>query len=107
MPKKSVPDERFEGGLELESRPKIETPKMYRVLMHNDHYTTMEFVVAVLMRIFRKNEPEASRIMYQVHTEGLGVCGLYPAEVAETKVSLVHQAARNAGFPLRCSMEED
>lgn len=85
----------------------VREPRMFKVLLHNDDYTTMEFVVAVLMRIFRKNESEASRIMFQVHNEGLGVCGLYPAEVAETKVSLVHQAARNAGFPLRCSMEED
>ena len=85
----------------------VREPRQYRVLLHNDDYTTMDFVVAVLMRIFRKSELEASRIMMLVHTEGVGLCGVYPAEVAETKVSLVHQAARNAGFPLRCSMEEE
>ncbi len=103
----SEPRRGRESSPEAFADDEVREPRLYRVLLHNDDYTTMEFVVGVLMHIFKKNEAEAARIMLMVHTEGLGVCGLYPAEVAETKVSLVHQAARNAGFPLRCSMEEE
>lgn len=85
----------------------VREPKRYRVLLHNDDYTTMDFVVEVLVRIFRKNEGEASAIMLAVHHEGVGVCGVYTAEVAETKVDMVHRLARAAGFPLRCSMEQE
>ncbi len=80
-------------------------PRKYKVLLHNDDYTTMDFVVEVLVRVFRKSETEATIIMLQVHNEGYGVCGLYTAEVAETKVDMVHRLAKSAGFPLRCTME--
>ena len=84
----------------------LSEPPMYKVLLHNDHYTTMEFVVEILERVFRKPRGEATRIMLSVHNEGVGVCGIYTAEVAETKIDIVHTLARKEGFPLRCSTEE-
>ena len=84
----------------------VREPRRFKVLLHNDDYTTMEFVVEVLMAIFRKTLPQAQEIMLAVHHSGLGVCGEYTEEVAETKVAQVHTRARAAGFPLRCSMEE-
>ncbi len=85
----------------------IKEPRKYRVLLHNDDYTTMDFVVKILRSVFHKNENEAMRIMLAVHQQGIGVCGVYPAEVAETKVATVHTLARREGFPLKSSMEED
>lgn len=84
----------------------VSEPGRFRVLLHNDDYTTMDFVVHVLKSIFKKSEPEAMRIMLAVHKEGVGVCGVYTAEVAETKVDTVHTMAKAAGFPLRASLEE-
>lgn len=83
----------------------VQEPRKYRVLLHNDDYTTMDFVVEVLIRVFRKSETEATIIMLQIHNEGFGICGTYTAEVAETKVDMVHRLAKSAGFPLRCTME--
>lgn len=80
---------------------------MYRVLLHNDDYTTMEFVVEILVHIFHKSIEDATRIMLNVHEKGIGVCGVYTYEVAETKVDTVHSIARDHGFPLKCSMEKD
>ncbi len=85
----------------------VREPRRYRVLLHNDDYTTMEFVVEVLTIIFQKTLEQATAIMLAVHEKGLGVCGVYTEEIAETKVAQVHDRARKAGFPLRCSMEED
>ena len=79
----------------------------HKVLLHNDDYTTMEFVIETLMTIFRKTPDEATAIMLAVHERGLGSCGVYTEEVAETKVAQVHGRARKAGYPLRCSMEEE
>lgn len=96
-----------------ETRPDFQTdvavrePRRYRVLLHNDDYTTMEFVVEVLVTIFHKNLEEATAIMLTVHERGMAVCGVYTAEIAETRISRVHDKARKAGFPLRCSMEEE
>lgn len=81
-------------------------PPMFRVLLHNDDYTTMEFVVEILRKVFHKTMDEATQIMFHVHKKGLGVCGTYTQEVAETKVELVHHLARKNGFPLKCTMEE-
>ena len=92
----------FETILEDE----VAEPPMFKVLIHNDNYTTMEFVVQVLVEIFKKSKAEANRIMLSVHHKGMGVCGVYPAEIAETKVAIVHSLAQSAGYPLRCSMEE-
>ena len=95
-------------GSEVLERQETQTclPRLYKVLLHNDDYTTMEFVIEVLESIFAKSPAEAFRIMMLVHEKGLGVCGVYPFEIAETKVSLVHERARRRGFPLRASMEE-
>ena len=99
--------EREAGGEVLEKpQPKTRKPRLFHVVLHNDDYTTMEFVVKILESVFHKPEPEAFRIMMHVHTRGHGICGSYPYEVAETKVSLVHDRAQAAGFPLRASMEE-
>ncbi len=86
---------------------RLESPRRYRVLLHNDHYTTMEFVILVLREVFRKNSAEAERIMLNVHENGLGVAGVYIKAVAEAKVLAVHQRARKAGYPLRCSAEPE
>jgi len=99
--------ERKGGEQVLEkTKPKIQRPQLFRVILHNDDYTTMEFVVEVLEDLFHKSPAEAFRIMMSVHRSGHGVCGAYPYEIAETKVSLVHERARENGFPLRASMEE-
>ncbi len=78
---------------------------MYKVLLLNDHYTTMEFVVMVLEHVFHKNSDEAMAIMLAVHQAGKGVAGLYPKEVADTKVAIVQHLARKEGFPLQCVVE--
>ena len=82
------------------------SPPDFKVLMHNDDYTTMEFVVEALIAVFHKSPTEANRIMLHIHFKGSGVCGAYPYEVAETKVSKVSDIARKEGFPLRCSLEQ-
>jgi ATP-dependent Clp protease adaptor protein ClpS len=87
------------------SEDRIKEPEMYKVLLHNDDYTTMDFVVEVLMAVFKKDFQEATRIMMDVHRRGVGLCGVYPYEIAETKVETVHTIARENGFPLKCSME--
>jgi ATP-dependent Clp protease adaptor protein ClpS len=85
----------------------VKEPPLYKVLLLNDDYTTMEFVVEVLMYVFNKSSQEATRIMLNVHRRGVGVCGLYPYEVAETKVDTVDALAREKGFPLKCTMERE
>jgi ATP-dependent Clp protease adaptor protein ClpS len=96
------------GGNVLEEK-KSETRKapLYRVILHNDDYTTMEFVVEILESIFHRSPAEAHRIMMLVHTGGAGTCGAYPFEVAETKVAQVHDRAKESGYPLRASLEEE
>lgn len=90
-----------------ETREDVKEPPMYRVLLLNDNYTTMEFVVEVLISVFKKPVEEATRIMLNVHRSGVGVCGIYTFEVAETKVDTVHLLAREHGFPLKCTMEKE
>ena len=85
---------------------KLRKPKMYKVLLHNDDYTTMEFVVFVLQSVFHRSEGEAVQIMLHVHRNGVGVAGVYTYDVAETHIAQVHALARQQEFPLRCSMEE-
>ncbi|MCU0563458.1 MAG: ATP-dependent Clp protease adapter ClpS [Desulfobacterales bacterium] len=96
-------------GDEVGTEPgvRLDEPPLYRVLLLNDDYTTMDFVVEVLQHVFHKSEPEASRIMLNVHQQGVGVCGLYPLEIAETKIDLVDSLARERGFPLKCTMERE
>ncbi|MBN1480562.1 ATP-dependent Clp protease adapter ClpS [candidate division KSB1 bacterium] len=84
----------------------IDEPRLFKVLLHNDNYTTMEFVVEVLETVFHKSPVEATQIMMNVHRKGLGVCGIYPYDVAESKVVQVHVLAKQKQFPLKCSMEE-
>lgn len=93
--------------IQSETRDNIEEPPMYRVLLHNDDYTTMQFVVELLVVVFNKPMEEAVQIMLHVHNSGIGVCGIYPCEVAETKVEMVHEIARERGFPLKCTMEKE
>jgi ATP-dependent Clp protease adaptor protein ClpS len=82
-------------------------PPIYKVLLHNDDYTTMEFVVEVLMHVFNKPVAEATRIMLNVHKQGVGLCGYYSYEIAETKVEAVRVLAVENGFPLKCTMEKE
>jgi len=92
---------------EINSSTELGKPRQFRVLLHNDNYTTMDFVIEILESVFNKNAPEATTIMLNVHKQGIGVCGVFTAEVAETKVAIVHHLARQRSFPLRCSMEEE
>ena len=85
----------------------LQEPPRYRVLLHNDDYTTMDFVVMVLQTVFHKNTEEATRIMLNVHHQGIGIAGIYTREIAETKVAIVHQMAKQHQFPLRCSLEKE
>lgn len=104
----SGPPDMPDGGrdTELLIEDEVREPRMFRVLLHNDDYTTMEFVVSILVEVFRRTPDEATRIMLAVHEKGVGECGVYTAEVAETKVALVHARARREGYPLRCTLEE-
>lgn len=99
-----------EGGTSTVTRTrtekKVAKPPLYKVLLHNDDYTTMEFVVYVLMSVFHHGETEATQIMMHVHRKGVGVAGVYTKEIAETRISRVHELAKEHEFPLRCSMEE-
>jgi len=97
-----------QGGTETAEKPKAKTkrPELFHVVLLNDDYTTMEFVVHVLESVFDKGPAEAYRIMMEVHTTGRGVCGAYTYEVAETKVATVQDLARSEGFPLRAGIEE-
>ena len=85
----------------------LQEPPLYRVLLHNDDYTTMDFVVMILQTVFHKNTEEATRIMLNVHHQGIGIAGIYTREIAETKVEIVHQMAKHHQFPLRCSLEKE
>ncbi len=91
---------------EIESALEIEEPTKYKVLLHNDDYTTIDFVVDILMGVFHKNITEAEAIMMEVHKKGKSVCGIYTYEIAETKVYQVKTLAKSSGFPLLATMEE-
>lgn len=98
-----------EGGTKTRTQPKsqTQTPQQWRVMLLNDDYTPMDFVVDVLMQYFRKSEEEAVHIMLNVHHAGVGLCGVYAHEIAETKVNQVDHAAKSAGHPLQCIMEPE
>ena len=98
-------DDDAQTGIAVKTRTRTKKPAMYKVLMLNDDYTPMEFVVHVLENFFNLNRPTATRIMLEVHTQGKGVCGIFTHEIAETKVSHVNAYARNHEHPLLCTTE--
>jgi ATP-dependent Clp protease adaptor protein ClpS len=93
--------------LDLELEIDLLRPKMYKVILHNDDYSTFDFVIEVLMEIFNKTKDEAINLTFKVDKEGYAVVGIYPKEIAETKVSLVKLKAKEAGYPLLATMEEE
>lgn len=97
----------YDESTAVEERPRTQTPRRYRVLLHNDDFTTMEFVVEVLVRYFRKGGTEANRIMLEVHLRGVGTAGVFTRDVAETKIAQVTGLARERGFPLLLTMEPE
>jgi ATP-dependent Clp protease adaptor protein ClpS len=100
-------DEDRRTDLVTKTKPKTKKPSLYKVLLLNDDYTPMEFVVYVLERFFNKGREDATRIMLHVHHKGVGVCGVYTYEIAETKVAQVMDLARQNGHPLQCTMEKE
>lgn len=102
-----TPGTNKELGVATRTKPKLKKPSMYRVLLLNDDYTPMEFVVLVLEHFFNKSREEATRIMLHVHNYGVGVCGVFPLEVAETKVTQVMDLARDQQHPLQCTKERE
>jgi ATP-dependent Clp protease adaptor protein ClpS len=100
-------DEEGRTGLVTKTRPKTKKPSLYKVLLLNDDYTPMEFVVHVLEKYFNKGREEATRIMLHVHQKGVGICGVYTFEVAETKVTQVMDFSRQHGHPLQCTLEKE
>ena len=101
------PDGRDENVALQESKPKLEKPSLYKVLLLNDDYTPMEFVVVILERFFGKQREQAVQIMLHVHQKGVGVCGVYPRDIAESKVRLVMDFSKDNQHPLQCTMEPD
>lgn len=98
---------RDKHGTILEHKPALKKPSMYKVIILNDDYTPMDFVVYILEEYFQKSREDATRIMLHVHQRGQGVCGVYPYDIAETKVSQVIEAARRNEHPLQCVMEKE
>ncbi|MFN0110883.1 MAG: ATP-dependent Clp protease adaptor ClpS [Blastocatellia bacterium] len=100
-------DPQLGGDVLTEQKQKLQKPPLYKVILHNDNYTTMEFVVFVLMDVFLHSENEAIRIMLQVHNQGVGVAGVFTFEIAETKVAKVAVLAEESEYPLLCTLEEE
>ncbi len=113
MPDKPKPPQRprrdpeREGGLATEEKREVKRPARFRVILFNDNYTPMEFVVGLLEQLFKKGPAEATQLMLQIHKGGMGVAGVYVLEVAETKVAAVHRMAEERGFPLRAGSEPE
>ncbi|MFC1857136.1 ATP-dependent Clp protease adapter ClpS [Thermodesulfobacteriota bacterium] len=103
----SLPSPDAEEKVTPETQDEVAEPDMYKVLLLNDDYTTMEFVVEILVHVFSKSKEDSTRIMLNVHRQGVGLCGIFTFEVAETKVDTVHALARERGFPLKCAMEKE
>jgi ATP-dependent Clp protease adaptor protein ClpS len=102
----ALPDDGQGGAAVLERQPlKTQPPQMYQVVLFNDDYTPMEFVIAVIQEFFGRDRETATQIMLKIHTEGKGICGVFSKDVAATKVNRVMEAARNAGHPLQCASE--
>ncbi len=96
-----------ESGVATQTRPTVERPQRFKVLLYNDDYTPMEFVVSVLEKVFGKGPSAATQIMLQIHRSGLGVAGVFVLEVAETRVATVHRLAEERGHPLRSGLEKE
>ncbi|HYH85172.1 MAG TPA: ATP-dependent Clp protease adaptor ClpS [Pyrinomonadaceae bacterium] len=97
----------FEEDVATETRERLKKPPLFRVLLHNDDFTTMEFVIEVLKKVFGKSDGDAFQIMWAVHTQGLGCAGVYTYEIAEMKIERVTQMARAQEYPLLCTLEEE
>jgi ATP-dependent Clp protease adaptor protein ClpS len=104
-PNKKLDDGGVATEVEKKTKQKLQRPKLFKVLLLNDDYTTMEFVVALLMHVFHHDESSAQAIMLHIHQRGVGIAGVYTYEVAETKVTMVMELAEKAEFPLQCTME--
>ncbi len=100
-------EDEHEGGVVTKTQKTVKKPPLYKVLLHNDDYTTTEFVVYILASVFHKSEGDAVRIMLAVHQSGLGIAGVYTYEIAEAKVNKVSQIAKAHDFPLLCTLEEE
>jgi len=107
MPNDPREREDREGDLATQKKSRVEKVRRYKVVLHNDNYTTMEFVVLVLMKFFHKTETEATHIMLSVHHKGSGVAGVYTKDIAETKVAVVQSFAKENGMPLKLSAEPE
>ncbi|MBK9259605.1 MAG: ATP-dependent Clp protease adaptor ClpS [Polyangiaceae bacterium] len=107
MPNDPSKREDFEGDLAIQPKRKVGKVRRYKVILHNDNYTTTDFVVVVLMKFFHRSETEATHIMLSVHHKGQGVAGVYSKDIAETKVDQVHSFAKEHGMPLRLSTEPE
>lgn len=101
----AVHDQREESVI-TDRRQDVDEPSLYKVLLHNDDYTTMDFVIMILEAVFHKSNEEATQIMLNVHNKGVGVAGIYTRDIADTKVAIVHEMARQNEYPLRCSVEQ-
>jgi ATP-dependent Clp protease adaptor protein ClpS len=103
----NMEDEDGESGVATINKVKTKRPRRFKVLIHNDDYTTMEFVIYVLQKHFRKSMSDAEQVMMKVHNEGVGICGVYTCEIAESKVANVTKDAKDNGHPLLCSSEPE
>lgn len=106
MAKEPFLDEVLAGDVRVAPDTRVKKPKMFRVILFNDDYTSMDFVVHILMSIFGKPAAEATKIMLDVHRKGSGTCGVYTYDIAITKINQVHAEAKNEGYPLKCGYEE-
>ena len=106
-PARSPGDPGRDRSVLTETRPKLKRPPKFKVILYNDDYTPMEFVVRILEQLFQRSPSEATQLMLQIHKSGFGIAGVYVLEVAETKVAAVHQAAERYGYPLRSGVEQE
>ena len=106
MAEKNKEQDLIEGGVKDEVLDEVKHPDMFRILLHNDHYTTMDFVIDILIKIFHKNTIRATKIMLDVHNKGKGIVGVYTYDIAITKILQVRQMSKSGGYPLKCTMEE-
>ncbi|PLX48086.1 MAG: ATP-dependent Clp protease adapter ClpS [Desulfobulbaceae bacterium] len=102
----AIAENDIKGGVASKERHQVKEPPLYKVLLHNDDYTSMDFVIMVLETVFHKKTEDATRIMMNVHQQGIGVAGVYTRDIAETKMALVHDLARQHEYPLKCSLEQ-